>query len=85
MGWNLARGSVLIRGQRAPIVGRVSMNQISVDITRIGAVQSGEEVVIVGTQGEETMSAEELAANAETIGYDVTSGLSPRMKRQFLP
>ncbi len=78
------RGAVLIRGQRAPIVGRVCMDNIVVDVTGIQGVQEGDEVVLIGTQGEEHISAEEVAAWAETINYEVTTGLLPRLPRVYM-
>ena len=78
------RGAVLIRGQRAPIVGRVCMDQFVVDVSHIPAVQLHDEVVLIGRQGEEHIPAEEVARWAETINYEVTTGLSPRVTRIYL-
>ena len=77
------RGAVLIRGQRAPIVGRVCMDNIVVDVTGIQGVQEGDEVVLIGPQGEDYISAEEVAAWAETINYEVTTSLLPRLPRIY--
>jgi len=77
------RGAVLIRGQRAPIVGRVCMDNIVVDATGIQGVREGDEVVLIGTQGEERISAEEVAGWAETINYEVTTSLLPRLPRLY--
>ena len=77
------RGAVLIRGKRAPIVGRVCMDNIVVDVTDIQGVQEGDEVVLIGTQGEGRISAEEVAAWAETINYEVTTSLLPRLPRIY--
>ncbi len=78
------RGAVLIRGQRAPIVGRVCMDQFGVDVSHIPAVQLHDEVVLIGQQGEEHIQAEEVARWAETINYEVTTGLLPRVVRVYL-
>lgn len=78
------RGAVLINGQRCPIVGRVSMDQIVVDVSQAGAVTVGDEVVLIGAQGNEQMSAEEVARYAETINYEVTTGLTSRPPRYYL-
>ncbi len=78
------RGAVLIRGQRAPIVGRVCMDQFVVDVSHIPAVQLHDEVVLIGQQGEEHIQAEEVARWAETINYEVTTGLLPRVVRIYL-
>jgi len=77
------RGAVLIRGQRAPIVGRVCMDNVVVDVTGISGVREGDEVVALGSQGEETITAEEIATWAETINYEVTTGLLPRLPRIY--
>jgi alanine racemase len=78
------RGHVLIRGERAPIVGRVCMDQFVVDITGIEGVSQDDEVVLIGSQGDVTITAEEVAALAETINYEVTTSLLPRVPRIYL-
>ncbi len=65
------RGEVLIHGQRAAIRGRVCMNLCMVDVTEIDDVQAGDEVVLLGTQGGENISADEIAAKIDTISYEV--------------
>ena len=78
------RGMVLINGRRAPIVGRVCMDQFVVDVSPIPAVQLHDEVVLIGRQGKEHIPAEEVACWAETINYEVTTGLLPRVVRIYL-
>jgi alanine racemase len=78
------RGAVLIHGQRASIVGRVCMDQFVVDVNHIPDVHLHDEVVLVGQQKEERISAEEVAGWAETINYEVTTGLLPRATRVYL-
>jgi len=78
------RGQVLIRGQRAPIIGRVCMDNIMVDVTHIPDVQKGDQAVLIGPQGNDRISAEEMAAWAQTINYEVTTGLLPRSTRVFV-
>lgn len=78
------RGAVLIHGQRAPIVGRVCMDQFVVDVSHIPAVQLHDEVVLIGRQGEGHIPAEEVARWAETINYEVTTSLLPRVVRVYL-
>ena len=78
------RGAVLVRGRRAPIVGRVCMDQFVVDVSHIPEVQLHDEVVLIGRQGEEHISAEEVARWAETINYEVTTSLLPRVTRIYL-
>jgi len=65
------RGRVLIRGGRAPLVGRVSMNMITVDVTEIPEAREDGEAVILGAQGSERISAEEIAALCGTISYEI--------------
>ncbi len=78
------KGSVLIRGQRAPILGRICMDQFVVDAGRIPDVQLDEEVVIVGRQDDAQITAEEVARLAGTINYEVTTSLVPRVVRVFM-
>lgn len=77
------RGAVLIRGKRAPIIGRICMDQFVVDVTAIEGVQQDDEVVLIGRQGEEMIRAEDVAALAETINYEVTTSLLPRVVRVY--
>ncbi len=78
------RGSVLIHGQRAPIRGRVCMDQFVVEVSHIPGVQQDDEVVLVGRQGDACIRAEEVARLAETINYEVTTSLLPRVTRIYL-
>ncbi len=78
------RGQVLIRGQRAPIVGRVCMDQFVVKVSHIPNVQQHDEVVLLGRQGDDEISAEKVAAWAETINYEVTTSILPRVTRVYL-
>ncbi|MDH7484871.1 MAG: alanine racemase [Anaerolineae bacterium] len=78
------RGAVLIGGQRAPIVGRVCMDQFVVDVSGTAGVQQDDEVVLFGRQGEAEITAEEVAGWAETINYEVTTSILPRVTRVYL-
>jgi alanine racemase len=78
------KGSVLIRGQRAPIVGLVTMDLTMVDVTDIAGVQQGDEVVLLGTQGQETISAEEVAGWANTISYEILTSISSTIPRYYI-
>jgi len=78
------RGWVLVRGRRAPIVGRVCMDMCMADVTEVPDVAVGDEVVILGRQGEEEIRAEEVAALCDTISYEVLCGIGPRVPRLFL-
>jgi alanine racemase len=75
------RAQVLIGGRRADILGRVSMDQIVVDVDHIPGVAMEDEVTLIGSQGDETISAEEVAGWAQTINYEVTTALLPRLAR----
>ncbi|MGQ9595632.1 MAG: alanine racemase [Anaerolineae bacterium] len=77
------RGAVLIRGRRAPILGRVCMDQCVVDVSDIPGVQDGDEVVILGRQGDDEITAGEVAAWADTIHYEVVTGLTSRVLRVY--
>jgi alanine racemase len=80
------RGHVLIRGQRAPIVGAVSMDMITVDVTSLGDVQPGDEVVLLGRQGSESwqqIDAREIAAALGTIPWEIVCRLGTRIERQY--
>ncbi|MFC1960089.1 alanine racemase [Chloroflexota bacterium] len=74
---------VLINGQRVPNVGRVCMDQFVVDISGIGPVALNDEVVLLGAQGDDNITAEELADWAGTINYAITTNLSARMPRIY--
>ena len=74
-------GHVLIRGQHAPLVGRVCMDQTMVDVTHIPAATQGDEVVLIGTQGAASLSAEAVAAQLGTINYEVVSEILARVPR----
>jgi alanine racemase len=75
------RFSLLIRGQRAPLVGRISMDQAVLDVTEIGDVTPGDEVVILGAQGGETITAFDHAQASGTIPWEVFTRITPRVQR----
>ncbi len=78
------KGEVLIRGQRAPVVGAVNMDSITVDVTDIGLEQPGDEVVLIGQQGEARITAEECAERAGTIVHEIPTRLGPRLPRVYI-
>jgi len=78
------RGHVLIRGQAAPIRGNVCMDQTMVDITHIPNAQLGDEVVLIGTQDDSEITAEQLAALQQTIPYEIITRLGKRLDRAIL-
>jgi alanine racemase len=75
------RGAVLIRGQRAPIRGAVCMDVTVVDVTQVGGVQSGEVATLLGRDGQEEITLQEISTLCETIDYEILTGLSPRLPR----
>lgn len=75
-------GEVLVRGSRAPIVGRVTMDQTMIDVTHIAGVRQGDEVVLIGAQGTDRITAEEVAARLGTINYEVVSAILARVPRE---
>ena len=77
-------GEALIRGKRAPLVGRVSMDMCTIDVTHIRDCAVGDEVVLLGKQGQEYISANEIAAKAKTISYEILCALGKRAPRVFL-
>jgi alanine racemase len=80
------RGQVLIRGKRVPIVGAVSMDMITVDVTDLGDVQPGDEVVLLGRQGDESwqqIDAREVAAAIGTIPWEIVCRLGTRIERHY--
>jgi alanine racemase len=77
-------GQVLVRGQRVPVCGRVSMNLMSVDVTDVPAVEPGDEVVLIGRQGLAAIGAEEVAAWLGTIHYEVTTRINPLIPRMVV-
>lgn len=75
---------VLIHGQRCPILGRVCMDQLMVDITALVDVKIGDVVTLIGKDGSEEITADELAEREGTINYEVVCGLSKRVPRVYL-
>ena len=72
---------VLIHGMRAPVVGRISMEKATIDVTHIPDVSIGDEVVLLGKQGDDEISAEEIAGWLETSNYEVITTILPRVSR----
>jgi alanine racemase len=74
-------GSVLVGGQQAPIVGRVCMDQTMIDVTDVPGVRQGDEVVLIGEQGSEQLTAEDVAERLGTVNYEVVSEILARVPR----
>lgn len=80
------KGHVLIRGRRAPIVGAISMDMMTVDVTDIGDIGPGDDVTFLGSQGDEpqqTIDAREMAAWIDTIPYEILCRLGSRVERRY--
>ncbi|GAB4484839.1 MAG: alanine racemase [Thermodesulfovibrionales bacterium] len=77
------KAAVLIRGRRAPVVGRVCMDLTLADVTDIPAAEEGDEAVLLGAQGAEQIQARELAGYASTISYEILTGLGGRARREY--
>ncbi len=79
-----SRAQVLVRGCRAPIVGRIAMDMCMADVTDVPGVAADDEVVIIGEQGGERIDADELASLADTISWEILAGISARVPRVYL-
>jgi alanine racemase len=73
---------VLVRGHRQPVVGTVSMDNLTIDLGPETEVEPGDEAVLIGVQGDDAILAEEVAARLDTINYEVTCGISARVPRR---
>jgi alanine racemase len=87
-GWPRAlsnRGAALIRGQRVKVVGRISMDMTVVDVTGLTGVRAGDEVTLIGRVGDEEITIDEVAAQLDTISYEILTGFTPRLPRVERP
>lgn len=78
-----SKGEVLLNGRRAPVVGRVCMDQTMVDVGHIPGVKMGDEAVLIGRQGDEEISADEIAAKLGTINYEIVCMINSRVPRVY--
>lgn len=78
------RADVLIHGKRCPVRGSVCMDQIVVDVSHVEGVQAGDVATLIGSDGEERITPEELAARAGTIPYDILTGIGQRVPREYV-
>ncbi|MDP9245275.1 MAG: alanine racemase [Chloroflexota bacterium] len=80
----LAKGAhLLVRGVAVPIAGRVAMDHVMLDVTEVGEVRAGDEVVVIGTQRGATLTADDLARAWGTINYEVVTSIKPRVPRRY--
>lgn len=78
------KAEILVRGVRVPVIGRITMEDLMCDVTSVPGVAVGQEVVAIGRQGNEWLTAEELAQHARTIPYEILVGLSPAIPRRYI-
>ena len=78
------RGQVLVRGEFAPIVGKISMDVTTIDVTKIPGAEIGEEVVLIGEQNGKKITAAGLAGQMQTIAYEVLCNIGKRVPRKYL-
>lgn len=76
--------AVLVRGQRCPLLGRVTMDLMMIDVSEIDGVQAGDEAVLMGRDGNEEVSCAELAERAGTITWEITTRIGSRVRRVFV-
>ena len=74
----------MIKGKKAPVVGRICMDQTMVDVSHIPQAKVGDEVVLIGSQQNENITAEEVAEWAGTISYEVLLGITARVPRLYM-
>ena len=79
------RGHVLVRGRRVPLIGMVSMDAITLDVSEVPEVQVGEVATLIGRDGDEVITAEEVAEWSGTISYEILTSIGPRVERRFSP
>ncbi|ABS27670.1 alanine racemase [Anaeromyxobacter sp. Fw109-5] len=78
------RAHLLVRGRRAPVVGRVAMDMCMVDVTAVPEVRAGDVATLLGRDGEERVDADELASLADTISWEILAGITARVPRLYL-
>ncbi len=78
------RGEALVRGVRVPVAGRVCMDMCMLDVTGVPDVSEGDEVVLIGKQGNERITADDVAVTTGTISYEVLCGISNRVPRVYV-
>ena len=78
------RGHVLVRGRRAPLIGMVSMDAITLDVSEVPGVQLGDTATLIGRDGDQLITAEEVAEWSDTISYEVLTSIGPRVERRHV-
>ena len=77
-------GEVLVGGTRYPLVGTISMDNVTVDLGPDSGVEPGSPAVLIGAQGDDRILCEEVARRLETINYEITCGITARVRRLYL-
>jgi alanine racemase len=77
------KGEVLVRGRSIPVVGRISMDWVTIDVTDVPGVDVGDRVTVIGSDGESGVTAEDIAQKIDTISYEITCGISQRVPRIY--
>jgi len=77
------RGDVLVRGQRAPLIGTVSMDAITLDVTDVPGVDVGDVATLIGRDADQVITAEEVAEWSNTISYEVLTSIGQRVERRY--
>lgn len=75
------RGHAIVRGVRVPIIGRISMDMTVIDVTEVPGLEAGEVATLIGRDGGEEITLEEVAGHLGTISYEILTGLTPRLPR----
>jgi alanine racemase len=78
------QGRFLLHGRRVPVIGRVCMDMLMLDVTAVADAQAGDEVVLMGRQGDEMISVTEIAERCGTISYEILTGISQRLRRVYV-
>ncbi len=81
---NIYKTQVIVNGRRAPIVGRITMDMCMIDVTDVGDVKVGDEVILIGECNDEKIAVEDIADLLHTIPYEVTSRISKRIPRYYI-
>jgi alanine racemase len=83
--WRLSNtGEVLVGGRRAPVIGRISMDYTTIDVTQVPGAKVGDLVTLIGTDGGETITVDEIARLAGTISYEIVCAVGKRVRRTYV-
>ena len=83
--WRLSnKGEVLVGGRRAPVIGRISMDYTTIDVTQVPGAKVGDLVTLIGSDGGETITVDEIARLADTISYEIVCAVGKRVRRTYV-